>query len=173
MTELISIRPISEAEVHPLTQLARDTFYRSFIYANTEERMKAYLDTQMSEKVMAGELADEKNIFFVLMVRGSWAGYAKLRQGQVPDCVLGRHPIELERFYIHQDYHANGLGSLLMQHCIQWAVAEGKQTLWLGVWEENEGAIHFYRKKGFLKKGDKPFMMHDDLQKDWIMEKAL
>lgn len=168
-----SIRPISPKEVGPLTKLARETFYRSFIYANPEARMNAYLDAHMTEDNMLEELRDPNNHFFLIMVEEAWAGYAKMREAYVPDCVADKSALEIERFYIHQDYHAKGLGSKLMSHCINWSIAREKTAVWLGVWEENHSAIQFYQRKGFEKKGDKDFMFHDDLQTDWIMEKVL
>lgn len=173
MNQPSSIRPISPEEVAPLTKLARETFYLSFIYANPEERMNAYLDAHISAENMREELRDPQNHFFLITVDNSWAGYAKIREGKVPDCVVDRNAIEIERFYIHQDFHAKGLGSTLMAHCIDWSTERGKTAVWLGVWEENHAAIQFYQKKGFQKRGEKDFMFHDDLQTDWIMEKAL
>ncbi|MEM8897228.1 MAG: GNAT family N-acetyltransferase [Bacteroidota bacterium] len=173
MNKPSNIRPIMPEEAIPLTKLARETFYRSFIHANPEQRMNAYLDAHMSEECVLEELQDPKNYFFLMMLDESWAGYTKIREAKVPDCVSDKNVIEIERFYIHQNFHAKGLGSCLMTHCVDWSIRRGKTAVWLGVWEENYAAIQFYQRKGFVKRGEKDFMFHDDLQTDWIMEKAL
>jgi len=44
-----------------------------------------------------------------------------------------------------------------------------KDYIWLGVWEENQRAIHFYRKIGLLEYGKHIFMLGKDKQIDILM----
>jgi hypothetical protein len=46
-------------------------------------------------------------------------------------------------------------------------------SLWLGVWEKNEGAIRFYERNGFSVTGSHPFRMGDEIQTDLIMKLPL
>ena len=42
-----------------------------------------------------------------------------------------------------------------------------------GVWEKNYRAIEFYTKWGFEKFDDTDFLLGDEVQKDWLMKKAV
>ncbi|MFK8104694.1 MAG: hypothetical protein AB8G15_19375, partial [Saprospiraceae bacterium] len=48
-----------------------------------------------------------------------------------------------------------------------------KSYLWLGVWEENQQAIHFYKKHHFQVFGQHHFQLGDDLQTDLEMKLVL
>jgi ribosomal protein S18 acetylase RimI-like enzyme len=42
--------------------------------------------------------------------------------------------------------------------------------IWLGVWEENQKAIRFYKKNGFVEFGKHIFRLGDDDQTDIMMK---
>ncbi|NND10262.1 MAG: GNAT family N-acetyltransferase, partial [Flavobacteriaceae bacterium] len=47
--------------------------------------------------------------------------------------------------------------------------AHGASSLWLGVWEKNLKAIEFYKRHGFTKFGEHPYLIGEDEQYDWMM----
>jgi len=53
------------------------------------------------------------------------------------------------------------------------AGAKGCDVMWLGVWEQNERAIAFYRRWGFLEFGHHAFMLGNDLQNDLLMARSV
>ena len=61
----------------------------------------------------------------------------------------------------------------LEEQAINIATERKKKYIWLGVWEKNEKAIHFYKKNGFYKIGSHSFVMGEDVQTDYIMRKDL
>jgi ribosomal protein S18 acetylase RimI-like enzyme len=66
-----------------------------------------------------------------------------------------------------------GVGKKLMQTSHEVAEQRKKQILWLAVWKENQRAIDFYEHWGFEIFGEQDFLLGDDLQKDWLMKKAI
>jgi len=42
--------------------------------------------------------------------------------------------------------------------------------VWLGVWEENQRAINFYKRNGFKEFGKHSFIVGDDEQTDLMMK---
>jgi len=60
-----------------------------------------------------------------------------------------------------------------MQVSLEIARKKQKQFIWLGVWEKNKRAIDFYTRWGFEKFGEWDFLLGNDLQRDWLMKKAL
>ena len=81
--------------------------------------------------------------------------------------------MEIRRIYASQYYLGKGVGKELMQAAISEAQQRGCDCLWLGVWEKNQRAIHFYKKWGFREVGTHTFSLGDDLQNDLIMELEL
>jgi ribosomal protein S18 acetylase RimI-like enzyme len=62
---------------------------------------------------------------------------------------------------------------MLMNACIDKAIQDGHDVLWLGVWERNRGAIHFYEKRGFVQVGSLPFVFGDQLHTDLVMTRSI
>ena len=60
-----------------------------------------------------------------------------------------------------------------MDHCITFAVQDGYDILWLGVWEHNPKAIRFYERMGFELFGAHVFLLGNDMQTDVLMKKKL
>ncbi|WP_373075598.1 GNAT family N-acetyltransferase, partial [Zeaxanthinibacter enoshimensis] len=65
------------------------------------------------------------------------------------------------------------IGAEILSRVKKMAIAEDKQYLWLGVWEENRDAIRFYEKQGFVKSGMHPYYIGNDKQMDWVMKADL
>lgn len=47
--------------------------------------------------------------------------------------------------------------------------ARGSDVVWLGVWERNARAIAFYKKYGFVERGEHVFLLGHDRQRDIVM----
>jgi ribosomal protein S18 acetylase RimI-like enzyme len=60
-----------------------------------------------------------------------------------------------------------------MRTCLATADDLGCDAIWLGVWERNERAIHFYERWGFVTVGNRQFALGPELQTDLVMAKAL
>ena len=81
--------------------------------------------------------------------------------------------LEVARIYAMSNKVGKGVGSLLMQSCIEIGKQRNKEWLWLGVWEKNQRAIDFYTKWGFTKFDETDFLLGDDIQTDWLMKKRI
>lgn len=57
--------------------------------------------------------------------------------------------LKLDKLYVHQDYHGQGVGSRLIARVEQAARAQGRSTLILQVNKDNTKAIGAYEKNGF------------------------
>jgi ribosomal protein S18 acetylase RimI-like enzyme len=86
---------------------------------------------------------------------------------------LGENTIELQRLYIDTAYHGKQIGKNLMEKALIYARENRYDWIWLGVWERNFNAQHFYAKWGFEKFGEHVFQMGDDPQIDWLLKKKL
>ncbi|HJR06798.1 MAG TPA: GNAT family N-acetyltransferase [Pyrinomonadaceae bacterium] len=162
-----------------LAELGARTFYETFVESCRPEDMRAYLDAAFGTAQQAAELADARSTFLIAETDGEdktavAVGYAKLfTSDETPDCVAGNAPVELARLYVLREWLGSGAGAALMRELLEAARRAGQETIWLGVWENNERAIAFYRKWGFEVVGEHIFQVGDDPQNDQLMARQL
>jgi diamine N-acetyltransferase len=172
-TKNTTIRYASTHEAQFLTDLGARAFTEAFAIYNTPEDLASYLAEAFSPEKQAEELRRPGSSFLILEVNGTTAGYAHLQEGHTPECITGKRPVELVRFYLLTEWIGKGFGSHLMQACIAEARGRGADVLWLGVWEKNTRAIVFYKKWYFEVVGTHGFQLGSDLQQDFLMERSL
>jgi ribosomal protein S18 acetylase RimI-like enzyme len=165
----IRIRTGTPADAPMLAELGARTFRDAFAADNRPEDMALYLGRTYGVAQQTAELTNAGIVTLVAQVDGCPAGFAQLRAGQPPGCVLGADPLEVWRFYVDRSWHGMGVAQALMAAVRREAVARGGRTLWLAVWERNERAKGFYRKCGFLDVGSQPFILGEDRQTDLVM----
>lgn len=170
---MITITPISNTEIHTLQKIGRQTFYETFYEHNTEENMKNYLETAFEIPKLEAELNNPNSFFYFAKVNGEVAGYLKLNVLDAQTEEKGQHTLEVERIYILESFQGHRIGKLFMERAIEMARELNKESLWLGVWEKNVKAIGFYKKMGFVETGKHVFLMGNDEQTDYIMEKRI
>ena len=173
MNSEIVFRSALPADAHTLAEFAARTYYETFAAVNTPKNMQAYLHAAFTTAQLEAELNDPGSVFFLTHIDNKLAGYAKLFAGDAPECITGPIPIELVRFYVDQSWHGRGVASALMEVCLAEAKRGRFQTMYLGVWENNERAKAFYKKWNFVRVGQHIFQMGDDPQIDWWMERSI
>lgn len=166
----LTLREARPDEASLIARLARQSFTEAFGEANTPEDLALFLESAYGERQQGAELADPDWTTLVALKGGEAAGFAQLRRNHPEACVTGPDPVELNRLYVLQAFHGQGVGAALMQAVVGRARAEGFRTLWLGVWEHNHKAQAFYRRWGFRDVGSHSFLVGTDLQTDRIWE---
>ena len=135
--------------------------------------MDKFMNEQFTRDNLMKEVGADHNIFLVAEVEGEAVGYARMRESPDPDSLNELPAIELARIYSVQSRIGKGVGSALMQKCIDVAMLENKKSIWLGVWEKNDHAISFYERWGFEKFSEHDFILGEEVQTDWLMKKKL
>ena len=191
---MIVRRAVAE-DAAPLAALALKTFNDTFAPFNREEDMLAYTSVTYGQPYQLREIENPNLITLVVEVppaehEGGTSSVASRPPTQVPGdarddnglaayAQIRRSPgaphgdVEIARFYVDQAYHGRGIAQTLMAAVESHARALGATRLWLGVWERNFRAQAFYRKFGFEKVGEHPFLLGTDLQTDWDMAREL
>lgn len=170
---MVSIRYAGTADAELIADLSRATFYETFAPLNSPANMDKFMAEQFSHAKLATEVSDPANIFLLAFTDDAPVGYAKMREGEKYPEFKGRPSVEIARIYAATSSIGKGVGSALMQKCIDHAKDAKKDIIWLGVWEQNQRAIDFYTKWGFSKFDTHLFMLGDDPQTDWLMKKEL
>jgi diamine N-acetyltransferase len=166
----VNIRTALPSDAASLAAFAQRTFRETFGAANTPENMRAYVRDAFSVERIGRELSDSRLLILVAEIDGTMAGYPHLADAELR-ATDRRAGVELVRMYVDSAYHGRGVAGALMERCIDAARAAGHTTMWLGVWEHNPRAQAFYAKWQFLRVGEHDFLLGEDRQTDWIMER--
>lgn len=171
MTLVIREATIEDAKL--IADISHQTFYETFAAYNRKEDMDKFLNQQFTKGKLIMEVGAKENTFLLAYNGNELAGYVKIRDERVPAGMGNVKTLEIARLYAMSDQIGKGVGSFLMQSCIDIARQKNKDWLWLGVWEKNQRAIDFYTRWGFEKFDETDFLLGDDMQRDWLMKKRI
>ena len=167
------VRRAGRPDARQLSSLAEATFRDAFEATNTPENMALHCRTSYGEAIQAAEVADPDMVTLVCESQGTLLGFAQLRWGGAPSCVVAADPGEIQRLYVAREFHGLGVARQLMRACLDEMRARRADVVWLGVWEHNPRAIAFYRKFGFAEVGEHIFPLGSDPQRDIVMARPV
>lgn len=170
---MIEVIKIKKSESLQLQKIGRQTFYETFSESNTEENMHNYLEEVFSADKLSDELNDKNAAFYFAKIEDEVIGYLKLNFGQSQTELKDDKALEIERIYVLQEFHGKKIGQILYDKAIEIAKQKKADYVWLGVWEENQRAISFYKKNGFVEFDKHIFKLGDDEQTDIMMKLKL
>lgn len=169
----IDIKKCTLEDLQTLQEISYQTFNETFKDQNSPENMTVYLEKAFNLSQLDTELSNASSQFFFVYVNDEVAGYLKVNSDDAQSEEMGDDALEIERIYVKNDFKKQGLGKDLLNKAVEIAFETNKKKIWLGVWENNENAIAFYRKMGFVQSGVHSFYMGDEEQTDLIMIKTL
>lgn len=155
-----------------LAKIGADTFYETFRPHNTDEDIQAYIAKTYNTKTVAQNLQDPSIHYYVCYLNHVCVGYIKLLH-DVTYSGLTAPAIELEKIYVAKQYHGKNAGQLLMQQAINHTKNNHYNMLFLGVWQENERAVSFYKRNGFDTFATRTFNLGSRVCNDFMMRLEL
>jgi diamine N-acetyltransferase len=170
---MMKIRYGTTDDATMLAELGAQTFLDTFAKDNTAEDMALHLRRSFSPEIQFQELAGAETVFLIAEVDGVPVGYAQLLLNSLDESINRTKPLEIRRIYASQEFLGKGVGKELMQAAISEARQRDCDSVWLGVWEQNQRAINFYKKWGFQEVGSHIFYVGDDPQNDLVLEFTL
>lgn len=168
-----TIKKCTLDDLYELQTISIETYTETFKEHNTPENLAAYLEQAYPLDKLERELSVPSSDFFFIYSGQHLAGYLKLNTHDAQTEPMGKDALEVERIYVRKAFQKLGIGKQLLNTAIEMAHQQNKKTVWLGVWENNDNALAFYRKKGFVQTGSHSFYMGDDEQTDLLMAKTL
>jgi ribosomal protein S18 acetylase RimI-like enzyme len=161
------------ADVGPLLNLSRKTFYEAFLHMNDPLNMDTYASAAFTEQRFKQELNNPDSEFYFAIVEDKLAGYLKINYKNAQTELKDPVALEVERIYVLGQYQGQQIGKQLLSFAVQKAINAKLEYVWLGVWEHNIKAISFYGSKGFEQFGSHSFMLGNDKQTDVLMKKKI
>lgn len=165
----VSIRPVKPEEVQQLLLLAEKIFRQTFEHLNEPEHFEAYMSEAYTLPQFQAEMNNPESVFFFALSGSEIAGYIKLNWGAAQTDMPDQPGIELQRLYVESAFQGKQIGHQLLAFALNFGRKRHFPFLWLGVWEKNEKAIHFYEQHGLEHFGSHNFMLGRDPQTDLLM----
>jgi len=173
MLSKIEIENVTVNDIEKLQVIGKQTFHETFFESNSDENMKNYLDEGFSTEKLIAELKDKNSEFYFATIDKKIIGYLKINFGESQTELKENKALEIERIYVSKEFHGKSVGQLLYNKAIQIAKYKAVEYVWLGVWEENQRAISFYKKNGFVAFEKHIFKLGNDEQTDIMMKLKL
>jgi diamine N-acetyltransferase len=169
----IEVYKIGLNAIEQLQKIGRQTFFETFAECNTEENMQNYLNEGFTIEKLTTELSNQNSEFYFAESEKQIIGYLKINFGAAQTELKENQTLEIERIYVLKEFHGKNVGQLLYDKAIQIANQKKVDSVWLGVWEENQRAIRFYKKNGFVEFDKHIFKLGNDEQIDLMMKLEL
>lgn len=146
-------------------QLVSKVSIDSFLPAHGHSAPKAAIDNYMalnfSQENFSTELSDIQNHYYLIYQNDTIAGYSKVVFNQVQKDIGAKNNAYMSRIYLLKEFYGLGLGEVLFNFNLTLCKENKQSGIWLAVWIENQKAISFYKKMGFLKVGDYDFKISE------------
>ncbi len=156
-----------------LRQLSEKTFRDTYTVYNTPENMEQHVAKNFTLQQITKELQDANSQYFIIENASEIVAFAKLIKDHLTKGLEEKKVVEIERFYVDKTLQGQQLGRKLMDFCVEWSVENNFDVIWLGVWENNENAMQFYKKMGFEFLGKHTFVLGNEVQADFTMKRNL
>jgi ribosomal protein S18 acetylase RimI-like enzyme len=168
----ISYRPATPSDGAALAALARRVFTETFGDQYAADDLARHLDRAFGPGGLPAELHDLDVRVMMAEEEGRVLAYLKL----APMALPVDHPpgaLEIKQLYVRAPWQGKGVAQALMDWAIEAARADRVPALYLSVWSQNERAIAFYRRYGFVVAGHAPFAVGAQIDEDPVMRLEL
>jgi ribosomal protein S18 acetylase RimI-like enzyme len=153
----VLIRRATPTDAQVLSQIAEKTFVEAFGHLYPPEDLQAFLRESYDADRQRVILETPGYAVWLLEHEGEVVGHAAAGPCGLPNPGVQPGDGELKRLYVLRAFQNGGWGGRLFQTVMDWLLADGPRTLWIGVWENNLGAQRFYARHGFEKVGEHTF----------------
>jgi ribosomal protein S18 acetylase RimI-like enzyme len=167
---MIQIKKANLEDLISIQTIGKQSFIETFTDNNTPENIEKYLQESFNTEQIALEINNPNSIFYLAFWENEPIGFLKVNLGEAQTESLYKNTLEIQRIYVLKAFHGKKIGQLLLDKAIEIGKQHSVDYIWLGVWEENHKAIHFYNKNGFVTFDKHVFVLGDDKQTDLIMK---
>ena len=143
-----------------LSEMSKTTFYQTYVAIHPENTglLKAYTEEHFSEAKVLEQLQSPEVSFYLAQLGAEVVGYMKTVQGEAPAQVKSLPSLALEKLYVRLEHQGKSVGQRMFDFLRPVAQGLGYESIWLSVYENNQGALEFYRKNGFAVVGETDFV---------------
>lgn len=147
----MKIRPVTEADLPPLADLARRTWLDAFGDSVSADDAAAEAEDTRSEEYFRAALRTDT--ILVAEADGQLVGYVKFGEVEIPEVEADPGDGGLHRVYVETAQHGRGIGRELVHAALSHPRLQSAPRVYLQVWEENRTAVGLYESLGFRTVG--------------------
>ncbi|MCI4444144.1 MAG: GNAT family N-acetyltransferase [Lentimicrobium sp.] len=166
----IEIKKASISDLEIIQEISKQTFIETFAEVNTPENMENYIRENFNTEQVTLEINNRESAFYLAILDKEIIGYLKLNFGNAQTEIFKEKTIEIHRIYVLKAFLGKKIGQLLLDEAVKIAQQTRVDYIWLGVWEENQRALQFYSKNGFITFDKHTFVLGNDIQTDLMMK---
>lgn len=167
---MIEIKKATIEDLNTIKSLGKQTYTETFAKNNTPKNNAKYLNKNFNSNQLSIEISNTNSSFYLAYYENQPIGFLKTNQSDAQTEYFEEPTLEIQRIYVLQAFHGKKIGQLLLDVAIKIAKQLAVDFIWLGVWEENHKALHFYTKNGFVTFDKHVFVLGDDKQTDLLMK---
>jgi ribosomal protein S18 acetylase RimI-like enzyme len=167
---MIEIKKANLEDLISIQIVGKQSFIETFTDNNTPENIEKYLQESFNTAQITLEINNPDSLFYLAFWENEPIGFLKVNLGGAQTESLYKNTLEIQRIYVLKAFHGKKIGQLLLDKAIEIAKQHLVDYIWLGVWEENHKALHFYNKNGFVTFDKHIFVLGNDQQTDLIMK---
>jgi ribosomal protein S18 acetylase RimI-like enzyme len=168
LSKEIGLRICVPGDEEALALVGAATFLETFAGLLTGPDILAHCRVQHAVSQYAAWLADAKYRLCLAELQSAPVGFAMLSPPDLPVTVTA-DDIELKRIYLLHRFQGGGLGRRLLDWSVAQARSLQKERLLLGVKADNTAALAFYDRVGFVRIGERKFLVGTMLCDDYIL----
>ena len=131
--------------------------------------LAAHVEQYFGRDSVASELQKPEVTYTMAYDGDAVAGFIKVLRGPAPDAIPAADAIEVQQLYVDAERQRRGVGRALMDRAVSVALEEGREGLWLSVWQDADWATAFYEAYGFRKVGTAEFWLGRPCYTDYLM----
>lgn len=148
----MKIREATSSDISALAELARKTFIDAFGHSYAAAELQKRIEETRSEKYFGKALG--KDTILVAEEDGFLLGYVEFGDLalNLEKATIGDQ--ELSRLYVRAEHQRKGIGKALLEAALENTRLRNAKSVYLDVWEKNEGARKLYENYGFKETGE-------------------
>jgi ribosomal protein S18 acetylase RimI-like enzyme len=162
------IREATAADANRLSLVASATFLETFAGKINGNALVAHCESAHAPDYL-GKLLDTGARAWLAEMDDAPVGYALLNEPELEAAQAG--DIELKKIYLLSRFHGSGIAGRLFDAAL--AGSAGYRRLLLGVKQDNDRAITFYSRNGFVQIATRRFDVGGTLYDDVVLARAL
>lgn len=167
----IRIRFANADDAGLLVQIGARYFYDAYQDVKAEHHLNDYISKAFEVNDIRQQLENNSAVYLIASnLNNLPVGYVKLRSDRSHANLTTLKNLEVERIYVDRNYWRSGIGKDLFKACVEYAMENKYDTLWLGVWQKNERAIQFYQSQGMEIFGTKKFWVGEEENDDFVLK---
>ena len=161
-SKMTSILRATEEDSLCLSELSKQTLLESHGRSATKKDMDLYIALKYNEETIKAELRNPANIYHLLYYNDELVGFSKIILNVPYKEGVEKKMSKLDRIFILKKVYDLKLGVELLTFNLNFMKLHHQTGVWLFAWTENERAIKFYKRNGFVIVGSHNFKISEN-----------